>query len=242
VRTLALILSLLLLGNVRAAEQIGYLDSVTCAEGISGWVKVGDAPVTVNIYIDGDYSKSVMADQSRPDLIPYGYGELHGFTAPIPASRRDGHPHTYYATVKGSTKKIPAYDKSAVNQTFTVTCSGAPAPRPSPTPSVTPAPTSTPCPPCPCASPSPPASPSPSPTPPATPLAVSWNANKEPDLAGYHINIGPEHARYTRTETVGVMEHPHTIINLAAPAGYFTVSAFNDKGDEGPTSPEVKWP
>lgn len=75
----------------------GSLDAADCTS-ISGWVWDAvqpDAPVTVNVYIDGNLYTQVTASAYRADLQAAGKGNGgHGFSVPTPASTQDGRPHT----------------------------------------------------------------------------------------------------------------------------------------------------
>lgn len=75
----------------------GFLDAADCAS-ISGWVWDAvqpDAPVTVNVYIDGNLYTQLTASAFRADLQAMGKGNgSHGFSVPTPASTQDGRPHT----------------------------------------------------------------------------------------------------------------------------------------------------
>lgn len=75
----------------------GSLDAADCA-AISGWVwdaNQPDAPVTVNVYIDGNLYTQLTASAYRSDLQAMGKGNgNHGFSIPTPASTQDGRPHT----------------------------------------------------------------------------------------------------------------------------------------------------
>ena len=66
---------------------IGAVDMVTTAAGsvtMRGWALDRDTrdPISVHLYVDGTYARSVRADQSRPDVgRAYGLGDAHGYTA-----------------------------------------------------------------------------------------------------------------------------------------------------------------
>lgn len=74
------------------ANPFGSLDSVnSTASGIKvrGWAIDPNtkAPITVHLYVNGVVARAVLADVSRPDLIPkFGYGGAHGFETTLPGS------------------------------------------------------------------------------------------------------------------------------------------------------------
>jgi hypothetical protein len=160
----------------------GYLDQQDCAT-IAGWVAQPSAPdvtLKVNIYFDGVYSKQVTAGNRRPDLAVTGYGELHGFSTTMPASRLDGKEHTLSVKVAGSTKDINWSPKTFVCAAPTATPKPTTTPSPSPSPTAKPSPTATATP-----------LPSPSPTPFATPIpTVSKAGTRVADVIVDHaLNI-----------------------------------------------------
>jgi hypothetical protein len=138
----------LIAAALATVQYFGYFDYMDCSV-IQGWVYQEGRPditgIKVNIYFDGILSKSTVANLSRPDLVPYGYGEFHGFRTSVPASRIDGKEHKVSVKVTGTTQELAWSPKI-------ITCNVAiPTPRPTPTPKPTPTP--------------PPPTPTPTPTP-----------------------------------------------------------------------------
>ena len=78
--------------TVPDSPPIGHVDSVTPGAGTitaTGWALDPDttAPIAVHMYVDGT-SAGFLADRSRPDVgRVFGKGDLHGFTATMPATR-----------------------------------------------------------------------------------------------------------------------------------------------------------
>lgn len=72
---------------------------------------------------------------------------------------------------------------------------------------------------------------------------VSWNANTEPDLAGYRVYYGTQSGQYQQskgTGTVIVGATSHMITGLTAGTRYyFAVTAFDTSGNESGYSQEV---
>ncbi|MBX9243459.1 hypothetical protein ICW40_01400 [Actinotalea ferrariae] len=72
----------------------GVIDTVTTTPDsitVVGWAMDPDTPdpIPVHMYVDGT-SAGFVADQSRPDLVPFfGNGDRHGFTATMPATPGD---------------------------------------------------------------------------------------------------------------------------------------------------------
>jgi hypothetical protein len=75
----------------------GFHDVTNC-QAISGWVwdrKRPDVPLSVQISDGGTLLARVVAGTSRPDLVTQGKGNgQHSFRYPVPASLKDGKPHT----------------------------------------------------------------------------------------------------------------------------------------------------
>jgi fibronectin type 3 domain-containing protein len=69
---------------------------------------------------------------------------------------------------------------------------------------------------------------------------ASWDANTEPDLAGYKIHYGTESGTYTTTLDVGDSTTV-TIDSLQANTTYyFAVTAYDQAGNESVFSDEVE--
>jgi hypothetical protein len=71
-------------------------------------------------------------------------------------------------------------------------------------------------------------------------VSLMWDANSEPDLAGYVVLIGKAPRVYTQSVEVGVMDKPTQDLDL--PNGftyYFAVRAFNTAGLVSEYSNEV---
>jgi hypothetical protein len=82
----------------------GYHEHASCDE-ISGWAwnrQRADRAVVLDIFVDGTRVDTVTADGFREDLLEAGKGNgRHGFTAPLPASLRDGKAHRVRVKVAG---------------------------------------------------------------------------------------------------------------------------------------------
>jgi len=87
-----------------------------------------------------------------------------------------------------------------------------------------------------CSTPAPSPTPIPAPVPQA--LTLTWDANREPDLAGYRIYCGTVSKVYPTNQTVPVGTTTATIQPLGAPT-YCAVTAFDTSGNESPFSSEV---
>src|SRR6266850_4705517 len=74
-----------------------------------------------------------------------------------------------------------------------------------------------------------------------TVVSLAWDANTEPDLAGYRIHYGTSPGSYTLpTITVVGQNNARTITNLQANTTYyFAVTAYDLAGNESPLSNEV---
>ncbi len=71
-------------------------------------------------------------------------------------------------------------------------------------------------------------------------VTVSWDANCEPDIAGYRVHYGTAAAPYNTTIDAGVPTA--TITNLEEGLTYtFAVTAYNTSGDESAYSPPVSY-
>ncbi|NLP11248.1 fibronectin type III domain-containing protein, partial [bacterium] len=70
-------------------------------------------------------------------------------------------------------------------------------------------------------------------------IKVKWNANSEPDLAGYRVHVGESSGVYTKIIDVGdTTEHVITGAEYAK-TYYVGVSAYDDSGNESELSTEV---
>jgi hypothetical protein len=73
----------------------------------------------------------------------------------------------------------------------------------------------------------------------ATGVNLAWDPNPESDIAGYRVHYGTAPGTYTKLVDVGNLTNAS--INDLTPGGtyFFTVSAYNSEGLEGPPSDEV---
>jgi len=72
--------------------------------------------------------------------------------------------------------------------------------------------------------------------------ALSWTANREPDLAGYKVYIGTQSQLCNPPITLGPVA-TYTAKNLtSSKTYYFCISAFDNTGNESPCSSEVHKP
>lgn len=69
-------------------------------------------------------------------------------------------------------------------------------------------------------------------------INLSWDANTEPDLAGYRVHYGSEHDLYTEMFDVGVVTK-YTITNLNAGVYYISLTAYDASGNESDYSYEI---
>ena len=77
---------------------------------------------------------------------------------------------------------------------------------------------------------------------PAASLSFAWDANTEPDLAGYKLFIGSSSGNYTNHIVLGKVTS-HTIPNLVnGSVYYFALSAVNSNGLESDLSAELRYP
>jgi len=79
---------------------------------------------------------------------------------------------------------------------------------------------------------------------PSNAALLSWDANTEPDLAGYEIHYGTEPGKYTKTEYVGLTDTPetpqHLVSNLTSDVRYyFTVITYDSSGNTSVGAREV---
>lgn len=92
--------------NRQAASNFeGNVEAANC-ESVVGWVwdrTRPNAPLQVDIY-DGETKLATLAAEApRQDLSKAGIGNgSHGFLYPIPASLRDGKPHSIWVGVSGT--------------------------------------------------------------------------------------------------------------------------------------------
>ncbi len=118
--------------NPPANDPRGYFDSASC-EAITGWTCDADSystPLRVDFYANGPAGQgvgigSVTANQQREAGVggQCGGNNAHGFSFAVPATLRDGQPHSIYAyginTGAGSNVLLQGSPKS-------VTCTAAP--------------------------------------------------------------------------------------------------------------------
>lgn len=69
-------------------------------------------------------------------------------------------------------------------------------------------------------------------------VTLAWDANTEPDLAGYRIYFGPASRAYGAPIVIGT-QTTYTITGLPAGTYYFAVTAYNTAGLESGFSNEV---
>jgi hypothetical protein len=71
--------------------------------------------------------------------------------------------------------------------------------------------------------------------------SLAWDANSEPDLAGYRLYWGTGSGTYQFTQQLGLTTN-HTVTNLVlGQTWYFVVTAFNTSGLESGPSNEVSY-
>jgi hypothetical protein len=72
-------------------------------------------------------------------------------------------------------------------------------------------------------------------------ITLAWDANTEPDLAGYNLykSLAPG-GSYTRIQSLGLVTTV-TVTNLPNGYHYFVLTAFNKEGLESGYSNEVMW-
>ena len=99
----------------------GFHDGAGC-NTISGWAwNASDPnnPINVDIYDGISLIATVPAIQFRPDLVTAGIGNgFHGFSFTVPASLKNGSPHSIRARFPGTTTDLQRTPR-------TITCSGA---------------------------------------------------------------------------------------------------------------------
>ena len=70
-------------------------------------------------------------------------------------------------------------------------------------------------------------------------VTLAWDANTEPDLAGYKLHYGTQHANYTQTIDVGNVTQ-YTIDGLDDyTVYYYAATAYDTDGNESGFSNEV---
>ncbi|MBA3543967.1 MAG: hypothetical protein H0T83_05965 [Chthoniobacterales bacterium] len=73
-----------------------------------------------------------------------------------------------------------------------------------------------------------------------TTITLTWDANRERDLVGYHVYYGGSSSVYTRTLNV---TSPTAKISVESTrTTYFAVTAYNASALESLPSAEVHWP
>ncbi|WP_266368886.1 PQQ-dependent sugar dehydrogenase [Tellurirhabdus rosea] len=124
----------------------GHLDEADCSF-VKGWVvdrNQPNVPITVDLYIDGQFEATLRADLYRQDLAQYlGDNGYHGFLYTLPAGRRTGGTHRVEAKFGGTTLALntPMRQYTCTAPAPTPAPAPAPAPTPAPTPAPAPAPT-----------------------------------------------------------------------------------------------------
>jgi len=111
-----------------SSRATGYLGSKGETRHLHGWAwdpAEPDRAVAVSLYEGSVPLGTVLADLPRPDLAERALGNgKHGFTLPLPASLRDGKPHTIRAQIAGANIELrnspqihvfPAPEINAVN-------------------------------------------------------------------------------------------------------------------------------
>lgn len=99
----------------------GFHDFANC-NVIAGWAwdaKQPNTPLNVDVYIDNDSFRSILApaNQFRQDLLNAGKGNgVHAFSFPTPSFLKDGHPHSIRVRFEGTLIDLGITPKS-------ITCS-----------------------------------------------------------------------------------------------------------------------
>ena len=97
----------------------GVLGAVT-AERIAGWAWDMDKPdesISVDIYDGTTLLATIPADRFRQGLLDKKKGNgRHGFAYKVPATLRDGQPHTIHVKISGAEKELSRSPKA---HTFT---------------------------------------------------------------------------------------------------------------------------
>ncbi len=73
---------------------------------------------------------------------------------------------------------------------------------------------------------------------PGSSVTLEWDANSEPDVAGYKLHFGPASGSYPETFDAGNLTTA-TVAVVPGATYYFTVTAYNTEGLESPFSNEV---
>jgi hypothetical protein len=93
----------------------GFLDNANC-QTISGWAADTlrlNTPLTVRLFTDGVFSRSVVANIARPDVATVlGDNGLHGFVFQVPVGVMDNQPHTIKVTFDDGIKELTNSPKS----------------------------------------------------------------------------------------------------------------------------------
>jgi WD40 repeat protein len=109
---------------------------------IQGWAwdsKQSDGVVVVDIYDGGTLLATVPANNFRQDLFNAGKGNgYHGFSLAVPASLKNGAPHTLSVKVSGTNVELTGSPQALTCGTPTTTPTPTPTPVSTPTPSPTP--------------------------------------------------------------------------------------------------------
>lgn len=72
----------------------------------------------------------------------------------------------------------------------------------------------------------------------AADIRLAWDANTEPDLAGYYVYYGQHSRAYSNSTKLGT-QTTYTVTGLPPGTYYFAVTAFNTAGQESAYSNEV---
>jgi membrane protein involved in D-alanine export len=92
------------------SNEPGMLEKADCEE-IAGWAWNSNKPnstVEVDVYSDGQFIKTVIADQFRQDLLEKGFGNgKHGFRFPTHPFLKDGDRHVITVRLEHSDRDMP---------------------------------------------------------------------------------------------------------------------------------------
>lgn len=135
------------------------------------------------------------------------------------AMKAGTHTFSFYAAQRGN------WNTGTQSLRVTFNSTTQPPPTPSPGPTATPSPIPT---------------PTPSPTPTSETVTLQWNANPEPDIAGYRLHYGKASGVYMQVKETGKV----TSVPVTVDAGrwYFSITAFNTASEESAPSAEVAYP